>query len=68
MFTNDFEKNRKLLKDTLRSDYCFDIIERRITLNGKDAVMFYIDGFVKDDTMEHIMEFFYNNTDESFTK
>ncbi len=68
MFTNDFEKNKKLLKDTLRSDQCFDIIERRITLNGKDAVMFYIDGFVKDDTMEHIMEFFYNNTDESFTK
>ncbi len=64
MFTTDFEHNRTLLKNTLRSDKCFDIIERDLELNGKDAVMFYIDGFVKDDTMEHIMEFFYINTRE----
>ncbi len=62
MFTNDFEKNKQLLKNALRSDYCFDIIERDLEFGGKDAVMFYIDGFVKDDTMERIMEFFYVKT------
>lgn len=67
MFTENFEHNRKLLKDTLRSDECFDIIERDIELKGKKAVMFYIDGFVKDDTMEHIMEFFYLNTEDDIT-
>lgn len=67
MFTTDFENNKKLLKQTLRSDKCFDIIERSIELNGKKAVMFYIDGFVKDDTMEHIMEFFYLNTSDDIT-
>lgn len=67
MFTTDFEHNRQLLRDALRSDYCFDIIERKITLNKKQAVMFYIDGFVKDDTMEHIMEFFYLNTNDDIT-
>ncbi|MBR2715908.1 MAG: spore germination protein [Ruminococcus sp.] len=67
MFTNDFKNNRELLKNALRSDECFDIIERKITLNNKQAVMFYIDGFVKDDTMEHIMEYFYQNTNEDIT-
>ena len=62
MFTKDFEKNKQLLKTALRSDYCFDIIERDLEFGGKDAVMFYIDGFVKDDTMERIMEFFYVKT------
>ena len=64
MFTKDFKHNHQLLKDALRSDYCFDIIERRIEVCKKQAVMFYIDGFVKDDTMEHIMEFFYLNARE----
>ncbi len=62
MFTDNFQQNRQLLKDKLRSDYCFDIIERDLEYGGKKAVMFYIDGFVKDDTMERIMEFFYRNT------
>lgn len=68
MFTPDFEHNKNMLKKALNSDNCFDIIERKITLNGKNAVMFYIDGFVKDDTMEHIMEFFYQNADDSVLK
>ncbi len=62
MLTDNFEHNRQALKTALRSDYCFDIIERGLEFNGKKAVMFYIDGFVKDDTMERIMEFFYRNT------
>ena len=67
-FSTDFQHNRTLLKNALRSDQCFDIIERSITLNSKDAVMFYIDGFVKDDTMEHIMEYFYQNSEDDIVK
>lgn len=67
-FTKDFESNRKALRKALRSDECFDIIERSVTFDNKNAVMFYIDGFVKDDTMEHIMEFFYTNTSGDITK
>lgn len=62
MLSNNFEQNRQTLKTALRSDYCFDIIERDLEFKEKKAVMFYIDGFVKDDTMERIMEFFYENT------
>lgn len=68
MLSSNFEQNRQVLKSALRSDYCFDIIERELEFNEKKAVMFYIDGFVKDDTMERIMEFFYRNTrDEILT-
>ena len=68
MFTQDFEHNRQLLKTALRSDECFDIIERKIEINKKQAVMFYIDGFVKDDTLEHVLEFFYQNTNDENLK
>jgi stage V sporulation protein AF len=36
----------------------FDIIERRLTLAGKEASFFYIDGFVKDGEMLRLMQFF----------
>lgn len=68
MFTSDFNQNKNLLKTALRSDECFDIIERNITLQGKDAVMFYIDGLVKDEIMEKVMEFFYINGSDDFCK
>lgn len=63
-FTDKFEDNKNLLRQTLRSDECFDIIERNIVICGKKAVMFYIDGLVKDEIMEKIMEFFYKSAKE----
>ncbi len=68
MFTTDFYKNKDMLRSTLRSDECFDIIERNLEFNGYKAVMYYIDGMVKDDTMERILEFFYLNTKEEYVK
>ena len=62
MFTSDYEQNRTLIARLLRSDECFDIIERHIVIAGKQAVIFYINGLIKDDIMEKLMEFFYNNT------
>ena len=51
-----------MLARLLRSDECFDIIERHIVIAKKKAVIFYINGLIKDDIMEKLMEFFYNNT------
>lgn len=66
MFKKDFEYNKQLLIQTLRSDKCFDIIQRNIELCGKQAVMFYIDGLVKDEIMEKLMEFFYRNSKKEY--
>ncbi len=62
MLTADYERNRQLIARMLRSDECFDIIERHIVIASKKAVIFYVNGLIKDDIMEKLMEFFYNNT------
>lgn len=54
--------NLKSLNQILHTDKNFDIIYRVITLAGRQACFYFIDGLNKDDIMEKIMEFFYNIT------
>ncbi len=68
MFTNSFEKNKEMLVRELRCDECFDIIERNIVIADKKAVIFYINGLVKDEVMEKIMEFFYRDVKKQHLK
>jgi len=62
IFTSSYEDNKSLLVNLLRCDRCFDIIERNIILSKKNAVIFYVNGLVKDEIMEKLMEFFYRHT------
>ena len=55
------------LKKKLRSEESFDLIYRTITVGGKGACLFFIDGLVKDEVMEKIMEFFYGAKPEDMT-
>ena len=55
---SSFDVNLRVLRSRLRVDESFDIIERRLTLGGKEACFFYIDGFVKDGEMLRLMQFF----------
>lgn len=68
IFTASYEQNKSLLVRLLRSDDCFDIIERNIILSKKKAVIFYVNGLVKDDIMEKLMEFFFTRTEPSYLK
>lgn len=43
----------------------FDLIERRIIICNRDSCLFFIDGLIKDDVTEKLMEFFYSIDDES---
>lgn len=43
----------------------FDLIERRIIICNRASCLFFIDGLVKDEVMEKIMEFFYSINDEN---
>ena len=49
-----------MLKKRLRAEESFDLIYRTMTIGGKGACLFFIDGLVKDEVMEKIMEFFYS--------
>lgn len=61
MFTSSYLENKNTLKTMLRSDDSFDVIERNIILGGKSAVIFYVNGLVKDAVMEKILEFMLKN-------
>ena len=66
--TKSLQKNIHELEEKLNIGKSFDVVERRLTVAGKEACLYFVDGFVKDDTMEHIMEFFYQNTDDNIVK
>ena len=52
-----FEKKVTLVRDTLRIDKNFDILEREILVGGRRAHLFFVDAFAKDDVLEKIFEF-----------
>ena len=64
MLTNSHTENLGKIKKALRSDKSFDLVERDIIINDRNAAMFFIDGFIKDDIAEKILEFFYKNVND----
>ncbi len=55
--TGSFENRVKTVRDTLRIDKSFDILERQIFVGGCKAHLFFVDAFTKDDVMEKMFEF-----------
>lgn len=67
MFTTDYNTNLQVLYDALRSEQSFDLVKRELVIANRRATMFFIDGLLKDDITEKILEFFYKNVkDENF--
>ena len=58
--TSELQENVSCLKELLRTDENFDIICRETMVADRAACLFFIDGFVKDDIMEKMMDFFYS--------
>lgn len=56
--TKSFEENLKLFQEILRVDKSFDIIYRTFLIGDRKAAVFFIDGFVKDEVLQKIMQFF----------
>lgn len=56
-FSAEYEKNIRQLEAALRIDESFDLIARKIRVGGRRAEIFFVDGFVKDEIMEKIMEY-----------
>lgn len=67
MFTTDYNTNLQVLSDALRSEQSFDLVKRDLIIADRKAALFFIDGLLKDDITEKILEFFYKNVkDENF--
>lgn len=59
-FYNSAKENIKLLEGKLRVNSNFDILQRKVKVGGRDAGFFFIDGFVQEDMVEKLMQFFYS--------
>lgn len=59
-FTTSAEKNIKEMEKQLRVEANFDMLQRKIVIGGKTAGFFFIDGFVQEDMIEKLMQFFYS--------
>lgn len=64
MDITSFKHQREKLNNSLHFDKSFDLVERQIKIANKKAALYFVDGFIKDDVMEKIIEFFYKNVKE----
>lgn len=47
--------NIRAVREELRSDASFDVVERHLTVGGRDLCFFFVDGFAKDSEMQRVM-------------
>lgn len=56
---SDYQKRQQAITDLLNIDETFDILKREVVIGGKKATFYMIDGFLKGDLMQKILEFLY---------
>lgn len=57
-FSKSLAENQQHLNQVLKVDSNFDVVYRIIHVGGKNACLYFIDGFTKDDTLLRILQAF----------
>ena len=65
-YSSNLQENIKFFNDRLKIADNFNIIRREIVICNVNACLIYLDGMIKDDIMEKVMEFFYSIDDSNF--
>lgn len=65
---NNYDLWIEYIDGTLKPDKSFDIIKRELEIGERRAVLYFIDGFIKDEVYEKILEFLYKQTPEDIEK
>lgn len=55
----NFKEKVRGLDSRLAPDKSFDLVKREIIIGGKSAVLYFVDGFIKDEVFEKIVEFLF---------
>ncbi len=63
MFT-DVRKNEEIIDKDLQPDKSFDIVKRVLKIAERRGVLYFVDGFIKDEIYEKILEFLFKITPE----
>ena len=62
--STSLDENMKYLNEQLGIGTSFDIVYRVIQVGGKNACMYFIDGFCKDEMMQKMLQYFMSLTPE----
>ncbi len=62
MVSKDINENIATLKEGLSADISFDIVYRTIRVGEREAAIFFIDGFCKDEIMQKLLQHFMDIT------
>ncbi|WP_238915348.1 spore germination protein [Clostridium sp. YIM B02555] len=57
--TANYQDNIQLIHSHLAIDKTFDIVERPFVVGGKNAVLYFLNGFIKDAIMQDILKSFF---------
>ena len=64
IFLKNYDEWIAEIDNELKPDKSFDIIKRPLKIGGRHAALYFIDGFIKDEVYEKILEFLYKQTPE----
>lgn len=62
------QKDMKYLNAKLNVEHNFDIVHRVVHIGGKDACMYFIDGFCKDELMQKLLQYFMDITPDKMAQ
>ena len=60
----EFKEAVRAIDSEIQPDKSFDIIKRELLIAGRRAVLYFIDGFIKDEVYEKMLEFLFKLTPE----
>lgn len=63
--SKSIKENRKYFHEKLNVDVNFDMLYRDIVIGGRDSVIYFIDGFCKDELMMKMLQYFIGLTAEN---
>ncbi len=66
IMTTNLQKNMDYLNHKLQLDISFDLVYRVIHVGGKEACIYFIDGFCKDELMQKMLQYFMDMKEEDF--
>ena len=55
-FSGNLKEENKYLQDILHTEQNFDVVYKDLTIGGRRAGLYFIDGFTKDDTLLKILQ------------
>lgn len=61
---NLYKEYIEKIDNMLKPELNFDIIKRNIEVGGNEATLYFIDGFIKDDVFEKILEYLFKFNNE----